>query len=62
MRELLHFLAPDTSPRGADVPGDPERLRFGLGAGFFVDATQELFARNYRMWSYVTEELLETRR
>jgi S-formylglutathione hydrolase len=30
---------------------------FGLGAGFYVDATQEPFARNYRMWTYVTEEL-----
>ncbi len=52
------FVAPDTSPRGADVPGDPANAYdFGLGAGFYVDATQEPFARNYRMWSYVTEEL-----
>jgi S-formylglutathione hydrolase len=54
----LIFVAPDTSPRGADVPGDPNNAYdFGLGAGFYVDATQEPFARNYRMWSYVTEEL-----
>lgn len=54
----LIFVAPDTSPRGADVPGDPQNsYDFGLGAGFYVDATQEPFARNYRMWSYVTEEL-----
>jgi S-formylglutathione hydrolase len=40
------------------VPGDPANAYdFGLGAGFYVDATQEPFARNYRMWSYVTEEL-----
>jgi len=52
------FVAPDTSPRGADVPGDPANAYdFGLGAGFYVDATQEPFARNYRMWSYVAEEL-----
>jgi S-formylglutathione hydrolase len=52
------FIAPDTSPRGADVPGDPANAYdFGLGAGFYVDATQEPFARNYRMWSYVTQEL-----
>ena len=52
------FVAPDTSPRGADVPGDPANAYdFGLGAGFYVDATQEPFTRNYRMWSYVTEEL-----
>jgi S-formylglutathione hydrolase len=54
----LIFIAPDTSPRGADVPGDPANAYdFGLGAGFYVDATQEPFARNYRMWSYVTQEL-----
>src|SRR6267143_329361 len=54
----LIFVAPDTSPRGEGVPGDPTNAYdFGLGAGFYVDATQEPFARNYRMWSYVTEEL-----
>jgi S-formylglutathione hydrolase len=54
----LIFVAPDTSPRGEGVPGDPANAYdFGLGAGFYVDATQEPFARHYRMWSYVTEEL-----
>ncbi|MGH6741518.1 MAG: S-formylglutathione hydrolase [Bradyrhizobium sp.] len=54
----LIFVAPDTSPRGEGVPGDPANAYdFGLGAGFYVDATQAPFARNYRMWSYVTEEL-----
>ncbi|WP_454631338.1 S-formylglutathione hydrolase [Bradyrhizobium cenepequi] len=54
----LIFVAPDTSPRGEGVPGDPAgAYDFGLGAGFYVDATQEPFARNYRMWSYVTQEL-----
>ena len=54
----LIFVAPDTSPRGTDLPGDPEgAYDFGLGAGFYVDATEAPFARNYRMWSYVTEEL-----
>jgi S-formylglutathione hydrolase len=54
----LIFVAPDTSPRGEGVPGDPAgAYDFGLGAGFYVDATQPPFARNYRMWSYVTEEL-----
>ncbi|CCD84296.1 S-formylglutathione hydrolase [Bradyrhizobium sp. ORS 285] len=54
----LIFVAPDTSPRGDGVPGDANNAYdFGLGAGFYVDATQEPFARNYRMWSYVTEEL-----
>jgi S-formylglutathione hydrolase len=54
----LVFVAPDTSPRGDGVPGDPAgAYDFGLGAGFYVDATEPPFAQNYRMWSYVTEEL-----
>jgi S-formylglutathione hydrolase len=54
----LIFVAPDTSPRGEGVPGDPANsYDFGLGAGFYVDATQAPFARNYRMWTYVTDEL-----
>ena len=54
----LIFVAADTSPRGEGVPGDPANsYDFGLGAGFYVDATQAPFARNYRMWSYVTDEL-----
>jgi S-formylglutathione hydrolase len=54
----LIFVAPDTSPRGEGVPDDPAgAYDFGLGAGFYVDATQQPFARNYRMWTYVTEEL-----
>jgi S-formylglutathione hydrolase len=56
----LVFVAPDTSPRGEGVPGDPANAYdFGLGAGFYVDATAPPFAQNYRMWSYVTEELPE---
>ena len=54
----LIFVAPDTSPRGEDVPDDPEgAYDFGLGAGFYVDATQEPYSANYRMWTYITEEL-----
>jgi len=52
----LIFIAPDTSPRGDDVP-DAEGYDFGKGAGFYVDATQDPWAKNYRMWTYVTEEL-----
>ena len=56
----LVFVAPDTSPRGEGVPGDPAgAYDFGLGAGFYVDATQQPYAENYRMWSYVTAELPE---
>ena len=54
----LIFVAPDTSPRGEGVPDDPAgAYDFGLGAGFYVDASQDLWATNYRMWSYVTDEL-----
>jgi S-formylglutathione hydrolase len=52
----LVFVAPDTSPRGEEVPGG-EGYDFGLGAGFYVDATEEPWSKNYRMWTYVTEEL-----
>lgn len=52
------FVAPDTSPRGEDVADDPAgAYDFGLGAGFYVNATQEPFARHYRMRDYVAEEL-----
>jgi S-formylglutathione hydrolase len=52
----LIFIAPDTSPRGDDVP-DGEGYDFGKGAGFYVDSTEEPWSANYRMWSYATEEL-----
>jgi S-formylglutathione hydrolase len=50
------FVAPDTSPRGDDVPDDPE-YDFGKGAGFYVDATQEPWQRNFQMRSYIEQEL-----
>lgn len=50
------FIAPDTSPRGDDVPDD-EGYDFGKGAGFYVDATQEPWAKNFRMRSYIEQEL-----
>jgi S-formylglutathione hydrolase len=53
----LIVVAPDTSPRGADVPGEDADYDFGSGAGFYVDATRPPWSRNYRMYSYVTEEL-----
>jgi len=54
----LIFVAPDTSPRGPDVPTAPEGAwDFGLGAGFYVDATEDPWSQHYRMWSYVTDEL-----
>uniref|UniRef100_A0A8D8YAW7 S-formylglutathione hydrolase n=1 Tax=Cacopsylla melanoneura TaxID=428564 RepID=A0A8D8YAW7_9HEMI len=48
---------PDTSPRGDEVPDVETRYDLGKGAGFYVDATQEPWQRNYHMFSYVTQEL-----
>jgi S-formylglutathione hydrolase len=53
----LMLVAPDTSPRGANLPGEAESWDFGVGAGFYLDATREPWARHYRMYSYVTREL-----
>ena len=54
----LVVIAPDTSPRGEDVPDDPEgAYDFGLGAGFYVDATQSPWVEHYQMKSYIEEEL-----
>lgn len=50
------LVAPDTSPRGDDVPDD-EAYDFGKGAGFYVDATQQPWAANFRMRAYVEKEL-----
>ncbi len=51
------ILCPDTSPRGADVPDEKDNWQFGQGAGFYLDATQAPFDRNYRMQRYVLTEL-----
>ena len=54
----LVLVAPDTSPRGDGIPDDPAgAYDFGLGAGFYVDATRQPFATNYRMRSYGGDEL-----
>jgi S-formylglutathione hydrolase len=53
----LVLVMPDTSPRGTDLPGEHESWDFGSGAGFYVDATEEPWSLNYRMYSYVTREL-----
>lgn len=54
----LIFIAPDTSPRGEGVADDPEAAYdFGLGAGFYVDATQAPFDQHYRMRDYIENEL-----
>jgi S-formylglutathione hydrolase len=53
----LMLVAPDTSPRGANAPGETDSWDFGVGAGFYVDATREPWSKHYRMYSYVTLEL-----
>jgi S-formylglutathione hydrolase len=56
----LILIAPDTSPRGEGVPDDPEgAYDFGLGAGFYLDATRDPWSRHYRMESYIMRELPE---
>ncbi len=54
----LVLVAPDTSPRGAKVPGEADAWDFGVGAGFYLDATQTPWAAHWRMESYLTHELL----
>ena len=54
----LALIAPDTSPRGANVPGEADSWDFGVGAGFYLDATQQPWARHWRMESYLLNELL----
>ena len=53
----LIIVCPDTSQRGEGVADEQDNWQFGKGAGFYVDATEEPFAKHYRMYSYVTEEL-----
>lgn len=51
----IMLVAPDTSPRGAGVPGEADNWDFGVGAGFYLDATQAPWSRHYRMHSYILE-------
>jgi S-formylglutathione hydrolase len=54
----IAIICPDTSPRGEDVPDDPEgAYDFGLGAGFYVNATQSPWSEHYKMYDYVVSEL-----
>lgn len=55
----LALIAPDTSPRGANLPGESDSWDFGVGAGFYLDATQAPWAKHYRMETYLTSELLD---
>lgn len=52
------IVAPDTSPRGENVPDDEDKAYdFGLGAGFYVNASQAPWSKHYRMYDYISEEL-----
>ncbi|NWR31126.1 ESTD hydrolase, partial [Tachuris rubrigastra] len=53
----LIVVAPDTSPRGCNIEGEDESWDFGTGAGFYVDATEDPWKTNYRMYSYIKDEL-----
>ncbi|XP_053140980.1 S-formylglutathione hydrolase isoform X5 [Hemicordylus capensis] len=53
----LVVVAPDTSPRGCNIKGEDDSWDFGTGAGFYVDATEDLWKNNYRMYSYIKDEL-----
>ena len=54
----IALLMPDTSPRGAGTPGEADSWDFGVGAGFYLDATREPWAKHWRMESYLMHELL----
>ncbi|CAJ0866736.1 S-formylglutathione hydrolase [Ralstonia flatus] len=56
-REGLILIGPDTSPRGANVPGEADHWDFGIAAGFYLDATQAPWREHYRMESYIADEL-----
>ena len=51
------LVAPDTSPRHCQIPGEDEVYHFGAGAGFYVNATQDPWRKSYQMYQYVSEEL-----
>jgi S-formylglutathione hydrolase len=53
------IVAPDTSPRGAGVPGEDDSYDIGTGAGFYVNATKDPWRHNYQMYAYVVTELPE---
>lgn len=53
----LALVACDTSPRGLNLPGEADHWDFGLAAGFYLDATAEPWAKNYRMGAYINQEL-----
>ncbi|KAI9580336.1 S-formylglutathione hydrolase [Glossina fuscipes] len=55
----LIVINPDTSPRNLDIPGEEDSNDFGTGASFYINATQEPWSKNYQMFSYITDELVQ---
>ncbi len=53
----LLLVAPDTSPRNTGIPGEDDDFKLGSGAGFYVNAITEKWAKHYQMYDYVTQEL-----
>ena len=53
----LVVICPDTSPRGENIPDEEDNWQFGSGAGFYLDATNDPYDKNYNMYSYITTEL-----
>ena len=56
-KEDIAIVMPDTSPRGDDSIPNVDSYDLGIGAGFYVNATEEPYKKHYQMYSYVTEEL-----
>ena len=54
----LALICPDTSPRGAGIAGEDKDWDFGTGAGFYLDAIKSPWSKNYRMYSYIVQELV----
>lgn len=55
----LMIICPDTSPRGTDIPGERDDWDFGESAGFYLNATTDLWKENYNMYDYVVSEIPE---
>jgi S-formylglutathione hydrolase len=56
----LALIIPDTSPRGVDLPGEDEFINVGTGAGFYLNATESPWSAHYRMYDYISDELVAT--
>ena len=53
----MAIVCPDTSPRGENIPDEKDNWQFGSGAGFYLDATEPPYDKNYNMYSYIIDEL-----